>query len=147
MLIPCIGLKTFAQRKCICNKIGILLGSLLPPGSAEERQVYKKALAKILGTSVTEGRTDSPGGRSADSMRNPGIAGKFKLAEPPVFGKDINLVLVLNNLSSERKSVRVDMSASTILYTRRAVAEILKAATSVELGPKQGNFWFPKEPI
>ncbi|NXR78922.1 TGM3L glutamyltransferase, partial [Pycnonotus jocosus] len=56
-----------------------------------------------------------------------------------VFGKDINLILVLNNLSSDRKSVRVDMSASTILYTRRTVAEILKAATSVELGPKQGK--------
>lgn len=127
-------------EKCICNKSRILLGSLLPPGSSEERRVYKKALAKILGTSVAEGRTDSPEGRPSETMRNPGIAGKFKLAEPPVFGKDINLILVLSNLSSARKSVKVDMSASTILYTRRAVAEILKAATSVELGPKQGNF-------
>lgn len=140
MLILCIGLKTFTQRKCICNKSRISLGSLLPPGSSEERQVYRKALSKILGISVTEGHTDSAGGRSSETMRNPGIAGKFKLAEPPVFGKDINLVLVLNNLSSDRKSIRVDMSASTILYTRRAVAEILKAATAVELGPKQGNF-------
>ncbi|NXK65151.1 TGM3 glutamyltransferase, partial [Sylvietta virens] len=56
-----------------------------------------------------------------------------------VFGKDINLILVLNNLSSDRKSVKVYMSASTILYTRRAVEEILKAATSVELGPRQGK--------
>ncbi|NXA07941.1 TGM3 glutamyltransferase, partial [Sapayoa aenigma] len=56
-----------------------------------------------------------------------------------VFGKDINLILVLNNLSSDRKTVKVDMSASTILYTRRTVAEILKASTSVELGSKQGK--------
>lgn len=120
-----------------------LFGSLLPPGSAEERRVYRKALAKILGTSVSERLTDSPAGRPSETMRNPGIAGKFKLAEPPVFGKDINLILVLNNLASDHKSIRVDMSASTILYTRRTVAEILKAATSVELGPKQGNFSCP----
>ncbi|NXS10573.1 TGM3L glutamyltransferase, partial [Neodrepanis coruscans] len=56
-----------------------------------------------------------------------------------VFGKDINLILILNNLSSDRKTVKVDMSASTILYTRRTVAEILKASTSVELGSKQGK--------
>ncbi|KAM7038148.1 uncharacterized protein M8220_010277 [Acridotheres tristis] len=121
------------------GRVDVTANYKYPEGSSEERRVYKKALAKILGTSVTEGRTDSPGGRSAETMRNPGIAGKFKLVEPPVFGKDINLVLVLNNLSSDRKRVRVDMSASTILYTRRAVAEILKAATSVELGPKQGK--------
>ncbi|CAN8191076.1 unnamed protein product [Coccothraustes coccothraustes] len=121
------------------GRVDITANYKYPEGSPEERRVYRKALGKILGISVTEGHTDSPGGRSSETMRNPGIAGKFKLAEPPVFGKDINLVLVLNNLSSDRKSIRVDMSASTILYTRRAVAEILKAATSVELGPKQGK--------
>ncbi|RMB95681.1 hypothetical protein DUI87_27793 [Hirundo rustica rustica] len=121
------------------GRVDITANYKYPEGSSEERRVYKKALAKILGTSVTEGRTDSPGGGSSETMRNPGIAGKFKLAEPPVFGKDINLILVLNNLSSDRKSVRVDMSASTILYTRRTVTEILKAATSVELGPRQGK--------
>lgn len=73
-------------------------------------------------------------------MRNPGISGKFKLAEPPVFGKDINLILILNNLSTDHKTVKVDISASSVLYTRRAVAEILKANTSVDLGSKQGNF-------
>uniref|UniRef100_A0A8C0Z9R8 protein-glutamine gamma-glutamyltransferase n=1 Tax=Cyanistes caeruleus TaxID=156563 RepID=A0A8C0Z9R8_CYACU len=121
------------------GRVDVTANYKYPEGSSEERRVYRKALAKILGTSVTEGRTDSAGGRSSETMRNPGIAGKFKLAEPPVFGKDINLILVLSNLSSDRKSVRVDMSASTILYTRRTVAEILKAATSVELGPKQGK--------
>ncbi|NXI98172.1 TGM3 glutamyltransferase, partial [Psophia crepitans] len=56
-----------------------------------------------------------------------------------VFGKDITLILVLNNLSSDRKTVKVDMSASTVLYTRRTVTEILKANTSVELGSKQAK--------
>lgn len=61
------------------------------------------------------------------------------MAEPPVFGKDVTLILILNNLTSDHKTVKVDMSASTVLYTRRAVAEILKATASVDLGSKQGN--------
>ncbi|NXX55194.1 TGM3 glutamyltransferase, partial [Scopus umbretta] len=56
-----------------------------------------------------------------------------------VFGKDITLILILNNLSFDHKTVKVDMSASTILYTRRTVAEILKATTSVDLGSKKGK--------
>ncbi|NWQ80535.1 TGM3L glutamyltransferase, partial [Columbina picui] len=56
-----------------------------------------------------------------------------------VFGKDVTLILILNNLSSDHKTVKVDMSASTVLYTRRAVAEIMKATTSVDLGSKQGK--------
>uniref|UniRef100_A0A8D0F6F3 protein-glutamine gamma-glutamyltransferase n=1 Tax=Strix occidentalis caurina TaxID=311401 RepID=A0A8D0F6F3_STROC len=108
-----------------------------PEGSSEERRVYKKALAKIFGSNITEGHTESPDERSSETIRNPGISGKFKLAEPPVFGKDITLILILNNLSFDHKTVKVDMSASTILYTRRAVAEILKATTSVDLGSKQ----------
>jgi len=118
----------------------MLLGSLLQTGSSEERQVYKKALAKIFGSNITEGRTESPDERSSERITNPGISGKFKLAEPPVFGKDITLLLILNNLSCDHKIVKVDMSASTVLYTRRAVTEILKATTSVDLGSKQGNF-------
>ncbi|NXW87325.1 TGM3L glutamyltransferase, partial [Alopecoenas beccarii] len=56
-----------------------------------------------------------------------------------VFGKDITLILILNNLSFDHKTVKVDMSASAVLYTRRAVAEILKSTTSVDLGSKQGK--------
>lgn len=124
----------------MATKVWLLLGSLLRSGSSEERRVYKKALAKIFGSNITEGHTESPDERSSETIRNPGISGKFKLAEPPVFGKDITLILILNNLSFDHKTVKVDMSASTILYTRRPVAEILKATTSVDLGSKQGNF-------
>ncbi|XP_054029530.1 protein-glutamine gamma-glutamyltransferase 6, partial [Dryobates pubescens] len=117
------------------SRVDITYNYKYPEGSAEERRVYKKALAKIFGSSFTEGRRESP----SEAIRNPGIAGRFKLAEPPLFGKDINLILILNNLSVDHKTVKVDMSASTILYTRRTVAEILKATTSVDLGSRQGK--------
>ncbi|NXC74464.1 TGM3 glutamyltransferase, partial [Anhinga anhinga] len=63
-----------------------------------------------------------------------------------VFGKDISLILILNNLSSDHKTVKVDISASTVLYTRRTVAEILKATTSVDLGSKKGKHIHVKIP-
>ncbi|KAK2520806.1 erythrocyte membrane protein band 4.2 [Columba guinea] len=121
------------------SRVDVTYNYKYPEGSPEERRVYKKALAKILGPNITAGHTESPAERSSETLRNPGISGKFKLAEPPVFGKDVSLILILNNLSSDQKTVKVDMSASTVLYTRRAVTEILKATTSVDLGPKQGK--------
>ncbi|XP_014459760.1 protein-glutamine gamma-glutamyltransferase 6 [Alligator mississippiensis] len=105
-----------------------------PEGSPEERQVYRKAWNKIFGSNTTERRPEVLNERSTDAARNPGIAGRFKLVEPPVLGHDISLILILNNLSSEHKSVKVNMSASSILYTRRTVAEILQETASVELG-------------
>uniref|UniRef100_A0A8C4TYJ8 protein-glutamine gamma-glutamyltransferase n=1 Tax=Falco tinnunculus TaxID=100819 RepID=A0A8C4TYJ8_FALTI len=121
------------------SRVDITYNYKYPEGSSEERRVYRKALTKIFGSNITEGHTESPAERSSETIRNPGISGKLKLAEPPVFGKDINLILILNNLSFDHKTVKVDVSASTILYTRRTVTEILKATTSVDLGSKQGK--------
>ncbi|XP_025904103.1 protein-glutamine gamma-glutamyltransferase 6-like [Nothoprocta perdicaria] len=121
------------------SRVDVTYNYKYPEGSSEERRVYRKAWAKIFGSNVPERRRESTNERSSEMMRNPGISGKFKLAEPPVFGKDINLILILNNLSFDHKTVRVDISASTILYTRRAVSEILQATTSVDLGSKQGK--------
>uniref|UniRef100_A0A8C3C0I5 protein-glutamine gamma-glutamyltransferase n=1 Tax=Cairina moschata TaxID=8855 RepID=A0A8C3C0I5_CAIMO len=116
------------------SRVDVTYNYKYPEGSSEERRVYKKALAKIFGSNISEGHTEPPRERSSEAVRKPGISGKFKLAEPPVFGKDVTLILILNNLSSDHKTVKVDMSASTVLYTRRAVAEILKATASVDLG-------------
>nr|XP_009513262.1 PREDICTED: protein-glutamine gamma-glutamyltransferase 6-like [Phalacrocorax carbo] len=121
------------------SRVDITCNYKYPEGSSEERRVYKKALAKLFGSNTTEGHTESPHERPSETIRNPGISGKFKLAEPPVFGKDITLILSLNNLSSDHKTVKVDFSASTVLYTRRAVTEVLKATTSVDLGSKKGK--------
>lgn len=144
---PVLFWKHLQRESAMATKLRVLLGFLPWTGSPEERRVYKKALAKILGSNITAGHTESPAERSSETLRNPGISGKFKLVEPPVFGKDVSLILILNNLSSDHKTVKVDMSASTVLYTRRAVTEILKATTSVDLGPKQGNLNVPEEPI
>ncbi|XP_074868233.1 protein-glutamine gamma-glutamyltransferase 6-like [Carettochelys insculpta] len=108
-----------------------------PEGSPEERAVYKKAFAKARGANVTERLSEVRNDASSETVRRPEISGVFKLVEIPVFGNDVNLILILTNLSDEYKPVKVNLSASTILYTRRAVAEILQEATSVDLGSKE----------
>lgn len=107
-------------------------------GSAEERSVYKKALAQITGgTARTASASDEA---TAELITHPELYGKFKLVHPPMLGKDIDLILTLANLSTAPKTVTVNLSVSTVIYTRAAVKEILKEATTVNLSSKEGNW-------
>ncbi|XP_063003597.1 protein-glutamine gamma-glutamyltransferase E-like [Elgaria multicarinata webbii] len=106
-----------------------------PEGSAEERSVYKKACAQMAG--ITVRRDDTADATTTELVSHPELFGKFKLVQPPVLGKDINLVLTLANLSTVPKTVTVNVSVSSVLYTRAAVREILKEATTVNLGSKE----------
>lgn len=55
-------------------------------------------------------------------------------------GKDLNLILVLANLQSDAKTVDVNMTAWSTVYTRRPIKEIWSDSISVTLSPKEGNF-------
>ncbi|XP_060089481.1 protein-glutamine gamma-glutamyltransferase E-like [Heteronotia binoei] len=101
-----------------------------PEGSAEERTIYKKACSKLP-------RSSSPARRPNELLTHPELFGKFKLAQPPLLGKDIELILTLSNLSSAPKSVTVNLSASSVLYTRTAVHEILKETMHVNFGSQE----------
>ncbi|KAM4691830.1 protein-glutamine gamma-glutamyltransferase E-like [Rhinophrynus dorsalis] len=67
----------------------------------------------------------------------PVISGKFKINGPLMVGEDINLVLVLKNLATYNKRVRVILSASCILYTGRRVNDIFSGKTSLIISPSQ----------
>ncbi|NXT31017.1 TGM3L glutamyltransferase, partial [Pelecanoides urinatrix] len=115
-------------------------------GSLKERQVYKKAL-KLLGVRSTGKRTKitRPRRRSAVARRQnmtqpaqkPSISGKLILDASPVIGQDILLTLVLRNLISDFKTIKVKLSASAILYTRKPKAEILQLSRSIKLGSEE----------
>ncbi|XP_006874926.1 PREDICTED: protein-glutamine gamma-glutamyltransferase 6 [Chrysochloris asiatica] len=116
-----------------------------PEGSGKERQVYRKAMRKLLSVEAF-GRRDRirrAGGRGLwrddllEPATKPNITGKFKLLEPPVLGHDLRLTLCLANLTSRAQKVRVNLSGATILYTRRLVAEILHESHTVQLGPEE----------
>ncbi|XP_054836157.1 protein-glutamine gamma-glutamyltransferase 6-like [Eublepharis macularius] len=106
-------------------------------GSAEERSVYRKACAKLPRSRSSARCPDAPEEASSELITHPELFGKFKLAQPPVLGKDIELILTLANLSSVPKKVTVNLSVSSVLYTRTAVQEILKETTTVNFGSKE----------
>lgn len=62
------------------------------------------------------------------------------MAGPLEVGKDLNLTLVLANLQSDAKTVHVNMTAWSTVYTRRPVHEIWKDSIPVTLSPKEGDF-------
>nr|XP_033819133.1 protein-glutamine gamma-glutamyltransferase 6-like isoform X2 [Geotrypetes seraphini] len=115
-------------------------------GSKMEREVYDKVSKKlteresggeipVVSSNPSTGVTEKP--EATADVKEPGIHGKFKLVESPVVGQDINLILILKNLTSEFKSVKVSISGSSILYTGRPTRELLKEFRSVFLGPNQ----------
>ncbi|XP_044118138.1 protein-glutamine gamma-glutamyltransferase 6 [Neovison vison] len=116
-----------------------------PEGSRKERQVYRKAVRKLFSVEASGRRTRirRAGGRGLwredllEPAAKPNITGKFRMLEPPRLGHDLSLALCLANLTSRAQKVRVNLSAATILYTRRPVAEILRKSHSVRLGPEE----------
>ncbi|NP_001276676.1 protein-glutamine gamma-glutamyltransferase 6 isoform 2 [Mus musculus] len=114
-----------------------------PEGSRKERQVYSKAVKKLLSVEAwgrrRRIRRASVRGVWRDDLlepvTKPSITGKFKVLEPPVLGQDLKLALCLTNLTARAQRVRVNVSGATILYTRKPVAEILRESHTVKLGP------------
>ncbi|XP_057558534.1 protein-glutamine gamma-glutamyltransferase E [Hippopotamus amphibius kiboko] len=105
-----------------------------PEGSSQERQVFEKALRKLKPSA-------SFGPMSARSFareeRKPSLSGKFKITGLLAVGKDVNLTLLLQNLTSDSKSVTVNMTAWTIVYNGTLVHEVWKDSFTLSLDPKE----------
>ncbi|XP_009927341.1 protein-glutamine gamma-glutamyltransferase E isoform X1 [Haliaeetus albicilla] len=102
-------------------------------GSKKERDIFKKARKKL----GLEDKFDPTAPTPQEIDQKPDIAGKFKVAGPLEVGKDLNLILVLANLQSDAKTVHVNMTAWSTVYTRRPVHEIWKDSIPVTLSPKE----------
>ncbi|NXT48515.1 TGM3 glutamyltransferase, partial [Pluvianellus socialis] len=102
-------------------------------GSKKERDVFKKARKKL----GLEDKFDPTAPTPREIDQKPDISGKFKVAGPLEVGKDLNLILVLENLQSDPKTVHVNMTAWSTVYTRRPVRGIWKDSISVTLSPKE----------
>ncbi|XP_076208449.1 protein-glutamine gamma-glutamyltransferase E-like isoform X1 [Aptenodytes patagonicus] len=102
-------------------------------GSTKERDIFKKARKKL----GLEDKFDPTAPTPQEIDQKPDISGKFKVAGPLEVGKDLNLILVLANLQSDAKTVHVNMTAWSTVYTRRPVHEIWKDSISVILSPKE----------
>uniref|UniRef100_A0A452QY98 protein-glutamine gamma-glutamyltransferase n=1 Tax=Ursus americanus TaxID=9643 RepID=A0A452QY98_URSAM len=83
-----------------------------PEGSSQERQVFQKALGKLKPHAAF----------GATSV-----------------GKEVNMALLLKNLTSDMKTVTVNMTAWTIVYNGTLVHEVWKDSITISLDPKEGN--------
>nr|XP_035949040.1 protein-glutamine gamma-glutamyltransferase E [Halichoerus grypus] len=105
-----------------------------PEGSSQERQVFEKALGKLkpnASFSATSAR------HLAREEREPSISGRFKVTGLLEVGKEVSLALLLKNLTSDMKTVTVNMTAWTIVYNGKLVHEVWKDSVTMSLGPKE----------
>ncbi|NWI71096.1 TGM3 glutamyltransferase, partial [Todus mexicanus] len=102
-------------------------------GSTKERDIFKKARKKL----GLEDKFDPTAPTPQEIDQKPDLSGKFKVAGPLEIGKDLNLILVLANLQSDAKTVHVNMTAWSTVYTRRPIHQIWKDSISITLSPKE----------
>lgn len=103
-------------------------------GSSQERQVFEKALGKLKPRASFSATSASS---LAREEREPSISGKFKIAGVLAVGKEVNLILMLKNLTSDTKTVTVNMTAWTIVYNGTLVHEVWKDSVTKSLNPEE----------
>ncbi|KAF7237179.1 Protein-glutamine gamma-glutamyltransferase E [Varanus komodoensis] len=65
------------------------------------------------------------------------ISGEFEVDGSLQLGQDVNLILVLRNLSAAIKSLTANVALWTIIYTGRTMHELLRDSLPVTLGPNE----------
>ncbi|XP_049725258.1 protein-glutamine gamma-glutamyltransferase E [Elephas maximus indicus] len=103
-----------------------------PDGSAQERQVFQKALGKLRPNRLFRATSAESSERD---VQKPSISGKFKVTGLLVVGQEVNLALNLKNLASGRKTMTVNMTAWTIVYNGTLVHEVWKDSFTISLDP------------
>lgn len=69
----------------------------------------------------------------------PSISGRFRVVGALAVGKEVSLALMLKNLTRDRKTVTVNMTAWTIVYNGTLVHEVWKDSATISLDPEEGN--------
>ncbi|KAG8565471.1 hypothetical protein GDO81_012866 [Engystomops pustulosus] len=111
-----------------------------PEGSLEERQVFEKAVNKLLESPFVEIEKKLLYFRKRGEQKPRSgeiLSGMFSLPQVPSLGQDLNMILTLQNLTAGNIQVTVNMTSSSILYTGRHKYEIWADAKIVPLGPRE----------
>lgn len=98
--------------------------------------MFEKALGKLK-PRASFGATSAR--HLAEDEREPSISGKFKVTGILEVGKEVNMALILKNLTSDMKTVTVNMTAWTIVYNGTLVHEVWKDSVTISLDPNEGN--------
>ncbi|CAJ0948792.1 unnamed protein product [Ranitomeya imitator] len=111
-----------------------------PEGSLEERQVFEKAVNKLLDSPLVELEKKLLYFRKRGEQKpkiGTMLSGMFSLPQVPSLGQDIYMILNLHNLTADNIRVIVNMTSSSILYTGKHKYEIWADAKIAPLGPSQ----------
>ncbi|KAM4034983.1 protein-glutamine gamma-glutamyltransferase E-like [Anomaloglossus baeobatrachus] len=108
--------------------------------SLEERQVFEKAINKLLDSPLVELEKKLLYFRKRGELKPKSgkiVSGMFTLPQVPSLGQDISLILSLQNLTADDIRVIVNMTSSSILYTGKHKYEIWSDAKIAPLGPSE----------
>ncbi|XP_063816599.1 protein-glutamine gamma-glutamyltransferase E-like [Pseudophryne corroboree] len=61
------------------------------------------------------------------------ISAEFKTSSVRAIGKDVDLSLLITNLTTDSKTIKVDIRACSVLYTRKELHELLKESREIHL--------------
>uniref|UniRef100_A0A803KJF6 protein-glutamine gamma-glutamyltransferase n=1 Tax=Xenopus tropicalis TaxID=8364 RepID=A0A803KJF6_XENTR len=89
-------------------------------GSSKERETYEKARSKIRGSEF-----EAMSRALVSSPPPPEVTGTITVAGTPTVGDDINVTLTLKNMTSDNKTVTVNLSAAAIVYNHAVRKPIL----------------------
>lgn len=101
--------------------------------------MQQKALSKLK-PDASFGPTSAQ--RSPGREQAPSISGRFKVNGVLAVGQEVNLALLLKNLTRDRKTVAVNMTAWTIVYNGTLVHEVWKDSVTISLDPEEGNLCY-----
>ncbi|XP_073539965.1 protein-glutamine gamma-glutamyltransferase E-like [Phyllobates terribilis] len=110
-----------------------------PEGSVKEREVFQKAKGKLRPPAAPARFSMMAAGMSArdaipeEPAVQPEFSGTFKNDETQV-GEDLTMNLTLKSTTTTTRTVKVNMTATAIIYNRTSVKEILVESQSVTLG-------------
>ncbi|XP_053101917.1 protein-glutamine gamma-glutamyltransferase 5-like [Hemicordylus capensis] len=109
-------------------------------GSAQEKKALYKACRKIssqyLNAPNSEIDKDITSHRNR-GLNDTGMAMKFKVANCPLYGEDVQINWVLENLSNETKEKKFNLCAQGMMYNGCSLDHLWKDNMHITLDPKE----------
>ncbi|GAB0182849.1 protein-glutamine gamma-glutamyltransferase 5-like [Grus japonensis] len=109
-------------------------------GSVKNKEAYYRAYRRIHPGYCNASNCHIE--RELSSLKNPflsdsGINMRLKMANCPMYGEDVQLHWVLENLRSENKTLKFNLCAQIITYSGYPMDQFWKDSVNVTLGPRE----------
>uniref|UniRef100_A0A8B9CLK6 Transglutaminase-like domain-containing protein n=1 Tax=Anser brachyrhynchus TaxID=132585 RepID=A0A8B9CLK6_9AVES len=111
-------------------------------GSVKSKEAYYRAYRRIHPGYCNASNCHID--RELSSLKNPflsdsGINMRLKMTNCPMYGEDVQLHWLLENLRSEPKTLKFNLCAQIITYNGCPMDQFWKDSVSVTLGPREGK--------